>query len=423
MSLTDTKIKSTKPQLKPFKLPDGCGLFLLIHPNGSKYWRYRYKYQGRERVMAIGLYPQITLHQARTVRDECKSLLAHGIDPIEHKKSEKQQAEKRITFEEVARKWCDSQRTWSADHRKNVLRTLERYLFLKIGQIFIADLTLQDLIPPIKWVEQQSKTEVASRLQQRTSAIMRYAMQNGLITHNPAQDLVGIVHKPKTQHRPALEFEDIPELLNRIDNFHGRTLTKLAIKLTLLVFIRSSELRFARWSEIDFDKKIWTIPIERTPIHGVRFSYRGAKMKTAHIVPLSDQAIALLKQIYAISGQYELVFIGDNNPDKPMSENTLNKALRIMGYDTKSEVCGHGFRAMACSALVESGLWSKDAIERQMSHQERNDVRAAYIHKALHLDARIQMVQWWANYLDAIQKTFVMPYQFTTAQYQSHFSA
>ena len=171
----------------------------------------------------------------------------------------------------------------------------------------------------------------------------------------------------------------LPELLQRIDSYTGRPLTTLVVKLTLLVFIRSSELRFARWDEIDFENAMWTIPAKREAIEGVKHSHRGSKMRTTHLVPLSRQAIEILKQIYQFSGNHELIFIGDHNPRKPMSENTVNNALRVMGYDTKTEVCGHGFRTMACSSLIESGLWSKDALERQMSHQECNSVRAAYI--------------------------------------------
>ena len=289
------------------------------------------------------------------------------------------------------------------------------YLFPKIGAYSISALTTRQLIVPIKAVEENGRFEVASRLQQRTSAIMRYAIQNGYISYNPAQDLKRVVSKIKVNHRPALELEKIPELLERIDNFKGRELTKLAIKLSLLIFIRSSELRFARWLEIDFDKKIWTIPAEREEIDGVSHSHRGSKMRTPHLIPLSDQAIEILKQIHEISGMYELVFIGDHSARKPMSENTINKALRSIGYDTKTELCGHGFRTMACSALVESNLWSRDAVERQMSHQERNGVRAAYIHKAQHIIERTKMVQWWADYLDSIRTEYVMPYEFKTA--------
>lgn len=186
----------------------------------------------------------------------------------------------------------------------------------------------------------------------------------------------------------------------------------MSTRLTLLIFIRSSELRFARWPEIDFEKAMWTIPPERKPIEGVKYSHRGSKMRTEHLVPLPGQALDLLKQIHAISGEHELVLTGDHNPWKPMSENTVNNALRLMGYDTKVDVCGHGFRAMACSSLIESGLWSKDAVERQMSHQERNGVRAAYIHKAEFLDERRLMLQWWADFLDANAEKSVSPFDF-----------
>lgn len=415
MSLTDLKIKSAKPHNKQYKLSDGDGLFLLVHSNGSKYWRFRYYFNGKEKFMSIGQYPNVLLSEARKIRDEAKSLLARNIDPQVEKKAKQFEDEIQVTFEQVARKWCTNNKTWSEPHRAKVLRTLELYLFPKIGAYSISALTTRQLIVPIKAVEENGRFEVASRLQQRTSAIMRYAIQNGYISYNPAQDLKRVVSKIKVNHRPALELEKIPELLERIDNFKGRELTKLAIKLSLLIFIRSSELRFARWLEIDFDKKIWTIPAEREEIDGVPHSQRGSKMRTPHLIPLSDQAIEILKQIHEISGMYELVFIGDHSARKPMSENTINKALRSIGYDTKTELCGHGFRTMACSALVESNLWSRDAVERQMSHQERNGVRAAYIHKAQHIIERTKMVQWWADYLDSIRTEYVMPYEFKTA--------
>lgn len=256
------------------------------------------------------------------------------------------------------------------------------------------------------------RLEVAARLQQRVTAIMRYAVQSGLIDYNPAQDMAGAVATGKRVHRAALELKRLPEFLQRIDDYKGRPLTKLAVKLTLLAFIRSSELRFARWDEIDFDNAMWTIPAEREAIEGVKHSHRGSKMRTTHLVPLSRQAIEILKQVYQFSGNHELIFIGDHNPRKPMSENTVNNALRVMGYDTKTEVCGHGFRTMACSSLIESGLWSKDAVERQMSHQERNSVRAAYIHKAEHIEERRLMVQWWADYLDANREKGITPFDY-----------
>ncbi|CQJ47680.1 integrase [Yersinia rohdei] len=293
-----------------------------------------------------------------------------------------------------------------------MLKSLEDKLFGAIGKRAITELKTPDLLAPIKAVEMSGRLEVASRLQQRTTAIMRYAVQSGLIDYNPAQEMSGAVATGKRKHRAALELNRVSELLHRIDYYSGRPLTRLAVELTLLVFIRSSELRFARWSEVDFETAMWTIPGEREPLEGVKHSHRGSKMRTPHLVPLSRQALAILEKIKNMSGNRELIFIGDHDPRKPMSENTVNKALRVMGYDTKVEVCGHGFRTMACSSLIESGLWSRDAVERQMSHQERNSVRAAYIHKAEHLDERRLMIQWWADYLDANREKGVSPFDF-----------
>ncbi|HFP1261358.1 TPA: tyrosine-type recombinase/integrase, partial [Escherichia coli] len=386
MALTDIKVRTTKPSDKPFKLTDGQGMHLLINPNGSKYWRLQYRFGGKQKVLALGVYPMVSLGEARRKRDEAKKLVSDGIDPSEKKKADKIEQSEALTFEAVARDWHTAcKRKWSDSHSERVLKSLEDNLFSSIGQRKIAELKTKDLLVPVKTVAASGRLEVAARLQQRTTAIMRYAVQNGLIDYNPAQEMSGAIAVAKRTHRPALPFDRFSELLERIESFKGRKLTKLAVKLTLLIFIRSSELRFARWSEIDFENAMWTIPGEREPLPGVKHSHRGSKMKTPHLVPLSRQALELLKTIREISGECDLVFIGDHDFRKPMSENTVNKALRSMGYDTTVEVCGHGFRAMACSALIESGKWSRDAVERQMSHQERNSVRAAYIHKAEHL--------------------------------------
>ncbi|EHJ4150147.1 integrase arm-type DNA-binding domain-containing protein [Enterobacter hormaechei] len=413
MALTDTKVRSAKPEAKEYSLVDGDGMFLLIHPNGSKYWRFRFRFGGKQHLMAFGVYPETSLADARQKRDEARKLVAAGIDPREHKRALKEeQAKEVITFESVARDWHASNQKWSDSHSARVLKSLEDNLFDAIGKRNIAELKTRDLLIPIKAVEMSGRLEVAARLQQRTTAIMRFAVQSGLIDYNPAQEIAGAVATAKRQHRAALELNRIPELLHRIDTYTGRPLTRLAVELTLLVFIRSSELRFARWSEVDFETAMWTIPGEREPLEGVKHSHRGSKMRTPHLVPLSRQALAILEKIKSMSGNRELIFVGDHDPRKPMSENTVNKALRVMGYDTKVEVCGHGFRTMACSSLIESGLWSKDAVERQMSHQERNSVRAAYIHKAEHLGERRLMVQWWADYLDANREKGVSPFDF-----------
>ncbi len=388
-------------------------MVLLVHSNGSKYWRLRYRFGGKEKMLALGKYPEVSLADARARRDEARKLIANDVDPSENKKVVKvEQEQEAITFEMVARDWHASNQKWSAPHSARVLKSLEDNLFAAIGKRNIAELKTRDLLVPIKAVESSGRLEVAARLQQRTTAIMRYAVQSGLLDYNPAQEMVGAVASSNRQHRPALELKRTPELLQRIDSYTGRPLTRLAVELTLLVFIRSSELRFARWSEIDFETSMWTIPAEREAIEGVKHSQRGSKMRTPHLVPLSRQALAILKQVHKLSGDRDFVFIGDHDHRKPMSENTVNKALRVMGYDTKVEVCGHGFRTMACSSLIESGLWSRDAVERQMSHMERNSVRAAYIHKAEHLDERRLMLQWWADFLDANREKEVSPYDF-----------
>nr|ELR5252502.1 integrase arm-type DNA-binding domain-containing protein [Providencia rettgeri] len=413
MALTDAKVRAAKPLDKSYKLTDGDGMHLMVHTNGSKYWRLQYRFGGKQKMLALGIYPEISLAEAREKRDAARKLIANGFDPSEKRKEVKEEQQKEFnTFEKVARDWHATNKKWSEGHSHRVLKSLEDNIFAAIGKRNIAELKTRDLLEPIKAVEMSGRLEVAARLQQRVTAIMRYAVQSGLIDYNPAQDMAGAVATGKRVHRAALELKRLPEFLQRIDAYKGRPLTKLAVKLTLLVFIRSSELRFARWDEIDFESAMWTIPAEREAIEGVKHSHRGSKMRTTHLVPLSRQAIEILKQIYQFSGNHELIFIGDHNPRKPMSENTVNNALRVMGYDTKTEVCGHGFRTMACSSLIESGLWSKDAVERQMSHQERNSVRAAYIHKAEHIEERRLMVQWWADYLDANREKEISPFSF-----------
>lgn len=413
MALTDIKVRSAKPQEKEYTLVDGDGMFLLIHPNGSKYWRFRFRFGGKQHLIAFGVYPETSLADARQKREEARRLVAVGIDPREHKRAVKEeQAKGAITFESVAREWHATNKKWSEEHSRRVLKSLEDNLFPTIGKRSIEELKTRDLLAPIKVVEATGRLEVASRLQQRTTAIMRYAVQSRLIDYNPAQEMAGAVASSNRIHRPALELKHLPELLHRIDGYTGRPLTRLSVELTLLIFIRSSELRFARWSEIDFETAMWTIPAEREAIEGVKHSQRGSKMRTPHLVPLSRQALDILKQVHKLSGDRDFVFVGDHNPRKPMSENTVNKALRVMGYDTKVEVCGHGFRTMACCSLIESGLWSRDAVERQMSHMERNSVRAAYIHKAEHLDERRLMLQWWADFLDVNREKGISPFDF-----------
>jgi integrase len=414
--LTDPNCEAAKPRDKDYKLFDGQGLFLLVKASGVKTWRLKFtRPDGREGLATFGNYPALGLKAARDRRAEALELLAQSKDPIEQARQDKLEAAAAVvnTFEAQAREWhAACALKWKPAHAATVLRRMESHLFPALGARPVADLKVRDLLAPLKVAEQRDNLELAGRLRQYISAIMRRAVQHGLIDTNPANDLQGATATRKAAHRPALPLERLPELLGHLDAYNGRRLTRSAVQLTLLVFIRSSELRFARWEEIDFERALWTIPAERQPIEGVKHSTRGAKMATPHLVPLSRRALALLAEVRELTGRFDLVFAGDHHHWKPMSENTVNAALRRMGYDTKADVCGHGFRAMACSALVESGLWSRDAVERQMSHQERNGVRAAYIHKAEHMEERRLMCQWWADYLDACREQFITPFEF-----------
>lgn len=411
MFLNDAKIRSLKPSAKPFKVSDSHGLYLLVNPGGSRLWYLKYRINGEESRLGLGAYPDVSLAYARQQRVGIRKLLTQNINPSQQRIAEKAARSPEKTFKHVALSRHKSNRTWSENHASRLLASMNNHIFPVIGHLPVAELKPRHFIDLLKGIEQKGLLEVAARTRQHMCNIMRHAVHQGMIESNPASNLEGIIAAPVKRHYPALPLERLPELLSRIDGYHqGRELTRLAVSLTLHVFIRSSELRFARWTEISFTNKIWTIPATREPLPGVRYSSRGAKMRTPHIVPLSQQTIDILKQIREISGDQELLFPSIHNPSRPMSENTVNKALRLMEYNTKEDVCGHGFRAMACSALIESGLWSQDAVERQMSHQERNSVRAAYIHKAEHLEARKAMMQWWSDYLDRCREEFVPSY-------------
>ncbi|WP_249678338.1 tyrosine-type recombinase/integrase [Pseudomonas abieticivorans] len=414
--LTDTACRSAKPTDRAYKLFDGDGLYLLVQPNGRKGWRLRYvKPDGREGLTSFGNYPVITLADARRKRLEAKRQLANGVDPIESKRDAKTTAAiNGRTFEDVALDWHrEMSAKWAPGHSKTVLSRLKTHVFPLIGARAIVDLDTHDLMMPLEAIKKRGTIDVALRVQNYLQSIMREAKRLRLISQNPAHDLEGSIKAPRVKHRPALPLARLPELLELIDTYRGRALTRLTVMLSLHVFVRSSELRFARWNEFDLKRGIWEIPDTRPALDGVPFSTRGTKMAgDIHLVPLSPQAVTLLEQIHKITGKFDLVFAGDAKPWKPMSENTVNAALRTMGYDTKVDICGHGFRAMACSALIESGLWSETAIERQMSHKERNNVRAAYIHKAEFLEERRMIMTWWSRFLEANREDHVTPHEF-----------
>ncbi|EKS4614611.1 tyrosine-type recombinase/integrase [Salmonella enterica] len=411
MALTDKQARSAKPSDKPYKLADTLGLYLLVKPNGSRIWYLKYRFEGKESRVSFGSYPETSLALAREKRDATKRILKSGLNPSQQRRAEKVIVDESRTFQYIATLWhTDCLKLWSEGHANKILVCLQRYAFPVIGTMDITTIETRHLAQLVKSIDDKGVHDVAGRMRQYLTKIMRHAIQKGVIKYNPAFDLDGVVTPVVTRHHPALPLKRLPELLGNIDGYKGRLLTRLALELNLHVFLRSSELRFARWDEFNLKAAVWTVPAQREAVKNVKFSERGAKMKDEHLVPLSKQAVALLEQIKEITEGSVFVFPGAHRLDKPMSENTINKALRVIGYDTQADICGHGFRTMACSALNESGLWSKDAIERQMSHKERNGVRAAYVHKAEHLEARMEMMQWWSDYLDICREGYVAPY-------------
>ncbi|WP_054176372.1 integrase arm-type DNA-binding domain-containing protein [Citrobacter sp. CtB7.12] len=415
--LNDSKIRSARILDKSYKLADAQGLYLLVSTSGSRLWYFRYRLDGKENRLALGAYPLVSLAKAREARDAARKLLAEGISPSQIRNPSVRGVDESRTFKYIATSWHTSNlKLWSEGHADKILTCLNRYVFPVVGAMDIARIETRHLAQLIRDIDEKGVHDVAGRVRQYLTKIMRHAVQQGTLRYNPAYDLDGVVTQVITRHHPALPLRQLPELLEKIDNYKGRTLTRLALELNIHVFLRSSELRLARWDEFNLKAQIWTLPAQRKVVKGVKFSERGAKMKDEHLVPLSQQAVALLKHIKSLTGDSPFVFHGAHSLDKPMSENTINKALRVIGYDTKTDICGHGFRAMACSALNESGRWSKDAIERQMSHRERNNVRAAYIHKAEHLDERMEMMQWWSDYLDTNRDGFIAPYIYVRQQ-------
>ena len=338
MSLNATKIRNLKPSDKPFKVTDSHGLYLLVNPGGSRLWYFKYRINNKESRLGLGPYPLISLTDARQKRDDIRRQLAQNINPLQQRIDEKAVSSPEKIFKTVALSWHQSNKKWSQNTADRLLASMNNHIFPVMGHLLVTELKPRHFIDLLKGIEAKGLLEVASRTRQHLYSIMRHAVHQDLIENNPAADLGGIIALPVKRHYPALQLERLPELLTRISDYQrGRELTRLAVLLTLHLFIRSSELRLAHWSEIDFKNRIWTIPATRQTITGVRFSERGAKMRTAHIVPLSLQAMTILKKIKDISGHQELVFPGDHNPYKPMCENTVNKALRLMGYDTKKE--------------------------------------------------------------------------------------
>ena len=416
--LTDSKCSSAKPKDKDYSLYDGNGLILFVRKTGTKVWRYKYKKaNGKDGLMTLSNFPSLTLKQARDKRREYEKLLAQDIDPIEYETTQKIKKSNAFSFESVARDWHKEYTNtgrWVEHTSIKALRVLETYVFPLIGDKPIDEVKSKDLVTVLRSIEEKGLTEVLKKSRQRFNAIFAYAISRGLIEDNPAYFLKDVfVLTKKTKHYPQLSLEKLPELLQRLKADNGYLLTRLCTAFTLHVFARSSEIRFARWSEFNFKNAIWTIPAVRELVKGQRFSDRGAKMKTEHLIPLSPQVLSILNEIKVYSGMTDNVFPKNGDPQGFICDKVVNDTLRRIGYDTEKDICGHGFRGMACSALVQSTLFQKEAVEKQMSHQERDQVRLAYTHQAEYMEERKAMLNWWSDYLDANQESYISPFDFT----------
>lgn len=369
MALTDTAIRNAKPQDKPYKMADAEGMFLLINKSG-KYWRLDYRYLGKRKTLALGVYPTVTLADAREKRLSARKLLAQDppIDPGENRKAERSAklGNAANSFEVIAREWVAFYMAdKSPSHQEKVTRRFEVYLFPWIGQRPIGEITAPELLEHIRRIQQLNKLETAHRTLQATGQVFRYAVQTGRASRDITSDLKGALPPTRTKHMASFtEPKDVAELLKAIDGFNGSLTVQCALKLAPLVFVRPNELRMAKWTEIDLDAAEWR--------------YRVSKTQTDHLVPLSTQAIEILKVMQNFSGHREYVFPGGHSPKKPMSGSAINAALKRMGYDTQTEITGHGFRAMARTILHERLNIDPHIIEHQLAHRVPDALGAAY---------------------------------------------
>lgn len=389
--LSEMKVRTVKPAEKPQKLFDGGGLFLLVTPTGGKLWNLKYRFDGKEKKLALGAYPHVSLVEARQKREKAKALLAKGVDPRETRKAQKDAAtQKTDTFEVIAREWHTKfSSSWTENHANKILRRLELYIFPWLGDQPIKSITAPELLTALRRIEAKGILETAHRAHQNCSQVFRYAVATGRAERDPSLDLRGAIPPAKAKHMATItDPKEIAALLHSIDGYKGSIVTRCAMKLAPLVFVRPGELRHAEWSEINFDTAEWRIPAEKM------------KARTLHIVPLSKQAIAVLLEIQPVTGGGKYVFPSPRTNSRPMSDNAVLSALRRMGY-AKDEMSGHGFRSMASTLLNEMG-WNRDAIERQLAHAERNSVRAAYNY-AEFMPERKKMMQAWADYLAALK--------------------
>lgn len=392
--LTDPAVRTAKPADKPRKMADEKGLFLLVAPSGGKWWRLKYRFGGKEKLLALGVYPDVSLKDARERREEARKLLANGADPGEVKQAAKSKRREVAanSFEAIGREWyAKTAPTMAESTKAKLLRRLEVDVFPVIGSRPISELAAPDLLAVIRRIESRGALDIAKRMHNACGRIFRYAVGHGLCTRDPSRDLEikDILPPADVRHHASVKDpQSIGELLRAIDGFTGAYVTRCALRLAPLVFVRPGELRHAEWTEFDFDKAEWRIPAGKM------------KMKEQHIVPLSAQAIAILQETKPLTGHGRYVFPSERGGARPMSENTINGALRRLGY-TNDEMTGHGFRSMASTMLHEL-QYTHAVIERQLAHGERNKVSASY-NFAEHLPERRKMMQEWSDYLDKLK--------------------
>ena len=395
--LTELSVKQAKPKEKQYKLTDGEGMYLRVYPNGSKYWQLQYWFDGKQKILSLGVWPDVSLKEARDERFEAKKIIKVGIDPNDKRKEsleaqkiyfEKEKERETTTFRIITEEWLSRQSVlWTERHSRGVQNSLKIHVLPDLGEIPIADISTQDVIAILRKIEADGKFETCYRLRQKIEAIFSYAEIEGKCVGNPAKGLQQILTKPQPKSQNSLPISELPEYLKKIaaDKVTAPT-TLLAMKFIILTFVRTSELRFADWKEFDIDciEPLWVIPAERM------------KMKRTHHVPLSRQAVNILKEMQQFSGPEGYVFPQFYNRKKAMSENTLLYFSNRLGYAGRNTI--HGFRALASTILNESRKWHPDVIERQLAHQESNKVRSAY-NRAEHLDERRKMMNWWSKYI------------------------
>lgn len=391
MKLNARQVDTAKPKEKPYKMADGGGLYLLVKTNGSRYWRLKYRIDGKEKLLALGVYPDVSLADARAKRDEARKGIAGGIDPLEVKKEQKVEREAQVknTFQEIALEWHNMKvKKWSAGYASDILEAFNKDVFPFIGQRPVADIKPLELLNVLKKMEDRGATEKAKKVRQRCGEVFRYAIVTGRAEYNPAPDLTSAMQGHESTHYPFLTTEELPAFFKALAGYSGSELMVLAARLLIITGLRTGELRGALWSEIDTKKALWEISAERM------------KMRRPHIIPLSTQALAIIEQIRAMTGQFPLLFPGRNDPSKTMSEASINQVFKRIGYTGR--VTGHGFRHTMSTVLHEQG-YNTAWIETQLAHVDKNAIRGTYNH-AQYLDGRREMLQWYADYMASLEK-------------------